>query len=165
MALRFRPRSDRSQPLFRSTDEPPLTLSERRATTDMSKLEHTAMLAGRLIFGGYFVYSGVKHFIDREAMIGYAEGKGVAFPEVAVLGSGAMLVVGGFSLMTGVKPKLGAALITAFLSGVTPKMHDYWKATDPNARMADFINFQKNMALLGAALMLLALPRPWPYSF
>jgi hypothetical protein len=43
-------------------------------------------------------------------------------------------------------------------------MHNYWTATDPNVRLADSINFQKNMALLGAALVMLAVPRPWPYS-
>jgi hypothetical protein len=27
------------------------------------------------------------------------------------------------------------------------------------------VNFQKNLALMGAALMLLAIPRPWPFSW
>jgi hypothetical protein len=28
----------------------------------MSKVEHAALLAGRLIFGGYFLYSGIRRF-------------------------------------------------------------------------------------------------------
>jgi hypothetical protein len=43
-------------------------------------------------------------------------------------------------------------------------MHNFWKLEDPQLRMADKINFMKNMALLGAILMLLAIPSPWPLS-
>jgi len=68
-----------------------------------------------------------------------------------VLGSGVMLVAGGLSLLTGVKPKLGAALVTGFLTGVTPRMHDYWNATDQMQRMNDMVNFTKNIALIGGA--------------
>jgi hypothetical protein len=41
-------------------------------------------------------------------------------------------------------------------------MHNFWKDEDPQMKMADRINFMKNMALLGALLMLLAIPLPWP---
>src|SRR5438094_10574633 len=124
MALRFRKRTERSQSRHESATEPniaPLTLTQRHEEAEMSKVEHAALIAGRLIFGGYFLYSGIHHFIDREMMTGYAKSKGVTWPEAAVLGSGAMIVVGGLSLLTGVKPKVGAGLITAFLAGVTPQ--------------------------------------------
>ena len=31
-------------------------------------------------------------------------------------------------------------------------------------RINDSVNFQKNLAMLGAAWMLLAIPQPWPMS-
>ena len=31
-------------------------------------------------------------------------------------------------------------------------------------KMGDMVNFTKNMALIGCALMFLAIPQPWPYS-
>ena len=34
-------------------------------------------------------------------------------------------------------------------------MHDFWHIEDPGQRSNDMINFTKNMALLGAALMLM----------
>ena len=43
-------------------------------------------------------------------------------------------------------------------------MHNFWTVEDAQMKMNDMINFTKNMALAGAALMLLALPRPWPLS-
>ena len=85
-------------------------------------------------------------------------------PAVATIISGVSLLTGGASVVTGFRPEIGLGLIVAFLVVVTPKMHDFWAATDPTQRMGDFINFQKNAALAGAALMMLAIPRPWPYS-
>ena len=43
-------------------------------------------------------------------------------------------------------------------------MHNYWAATDPSVRQLDVTNFKKNIALLGAAWMLLLIPQPWPLS-
>jgi uncharacterized membrane protein YphA (DoxX/SURF4 family) len=137
-------------------------LTERRDERAMTAAERAALVAGRVIFGGYFVYSGIRHFKDREAMAAYAKSKGVRWPKLAVLGTGAMLVVGGLSLVTGVKPKLGAGLVTGFLAGVTPQMHDYWNAADQMQRMNDKVNFTKNLALIGGAAFAAATHEKWP---
>ncbi len=126
--------------------------------------ERTSLLVGRAIFGGFFLYNGINHFLNREMMQGYSASKGVPYPEAAVAGSGAMLVLGGLSLLAGVRPKLGTSLIGAFLLGVTPKMHDFWNVQDPQRRMNEQINFSKNLALLGGALIAAAVPEPWPAS-
>ena len=122
------------------------------------------VLIGRLLFGGLFLYNGINHFMARSALTGYAAYKGVPMPGVSIVISGLWLVSAGLSVMLGFRPEIGLVMIALFLAGVTPVMHNYWAVTEPNARLADAINFQKNMALLGSALMLLALPRPWPLS-
>ena len=122
------------------------------------------VLIGRLLFGGLFLYNGINHFQNRAAMTGYAAYKGVPVPSLTIVGSGVWLVVCGLSVILGFRPEIGLIMAIIFLAGVTPVMHNYWTATDPNARLADAINFQKNMALLGAALVMLAVPRPWPYA-
>ena len=122
------------------------------------------LLIGRLLFGGLFLYNGINHFQNRAAMTGYAAYKGVPVPSVSIIASGLWLVISGLSVIAGFRPDIGLWMAVVFLAGVTPVMHNYWTATDPNARLADSINFQKNMALLGAALVMLALPRPWPYA-
>jgi putative oxidoreductase len=122
------------------------------------------LLIGRLLFGGLFLYNGINHFINRAGMTGYAAYKGVPMAGVSIIASGAWLVIAGLSVMLGFRPEIGLIMIALFLAGVTPVMHNFWTATDPNARLADTINFHKNMALLGAALMMLALPRPWVFS-
>jgi putative oxidoreductase len=121
-------------------------------------------LAGRVLFGGVFLYNGLNHIRNYEATRGYTAYKHVPMPAVATIISAVWLLTGGASVVTGFRPEIGLGLIVAFLAVVTPKMHDFWAATDPTQRLGDFINFQKNVALAGAGLMMLAIPRPWPYS-
>ncbi len=121
-------------------------------------------LIGRLIFGGYFVMSGINHFKNKGQMTQYTAAKNVPQPEVAVAATGAALIAGGASILLGVKPKLGAAGLVGFLLGVSPIMHDFWSCEDPQQRMNETINFMKNMALAGGAMALMAVEEPWPAS-
>jgi len=121
-------------------------------------------LLGRAVFGGYFLYNGLNHALNREMMSQYAASKGVASPDAAVATSGAMLMAGGASILTGLKPRQGLAAIVAFLIPVSLQMHRFWEEQDPQRRMAERVNFMKNMALAGAALMMLELEEPWPVS-
>ena len=123
-----------------------------------------AFFVGRLIYGGFFVYSGIHHFQERKSIAQYASAKGVPLPEVAVTATGALLVAGGTSILLGVKPKFGTMAVMTFLAGVSPFMHDFWNADDPNQKQNEAINFMKNMALLGGALALMGVKEPWPVS-
>ena len=121
-------------------------------------------LMGRLIFGGFFLYSGVHHFLDTATLAQYAGAKGVPMPEAAVLLTGALLIVGALSILLGILPRPGLACIILFLVGVTPIMHAFWSVPDPQIRQMDMANFTKNLALMGGALMMLMIPTPWSYS-
>ncbi len=123
-----------------------------------------ALVIGRLLFGGLFVYNGVNHFRNRAALVGYAQYKKVPAPAAGVMVSGIWLLISGLSVVLGIRPQVGSLMIVAFLLIVSPVMHNYWAATDDNSRMNDFINFTKNAALAGAALMFLSIPRPWTFS-
>ena len=121
-------------------------------------------LLGRIAFGGFFIYNGINHLKERKTMAQYAQSKNVPAAEAAVVGSGIMMLAGGASLLLGVKPKLGAAAIVGFLAGVSPVMHNFWQAEDPNQRMNDMVHFSKNMAMLGAAVALMGVEEPWEAS-
>src|SRR6478672_2610786 len=121
-------------------------------------------LIGRLLFGGYFLYNGINHLRNRHEMGPYAESKGVPKGDIAVAITGVPLIIGGASLLLGVKPKLGAAAILGFLAGVSPIMHDFWRHEDPTERQANMINFMKNAALAGGALALMGVEEPWEAS-
>ena len=111
-------------------------------------------LIGRLLFGGFFFYNGINHLRNRKTMGQYAQSKGVPNGEAAVAISAIPLLIGGTSLLLGIKPKLGALAILGFLAGVSPVMHDFWRNEDPNERMNNMINFMKNLALAGGAMAL-----------
>jgi uncharacterized membrane protein YphA (DoxX/SURF4 family) len=134
------------------------------ARRDRSALETAAHLAGRAIFGGYFVYNGINHFRNREMLAAYASSKKVPAADAAVIASGLLMLAGGISLLAGTRPKFGAATIAGFLLGVSPTMHAYWNETDPQQRMNDTVNFMKNMALVGGTLLAAGHPEPWPAS-
>jgi|SRR3989338_6850144 len=120
-------------------------------------------LVGRLVAGSYYVMSGANHFMKWDMMTSYAKSKNVPFAKWAVLFSGLLLLLGGISVLTGVYTQIGVLCIAAFFLGVTFKMHDFW-AVPKEEQMAQKINFMKNMALLGSALMWLAIATPWPLS-
>ncbi|MFW6321759.1 MAG: DoxX family protein [Halohasta sp.] len=118
----------------------------------------------RLLFGGVLAFTGVNHFIDTDAMAGYAEFKGLPAPRASVLVSGGLLVFGGLSLVAGVYPTIGAGGLAVFLlvSGVT--MHDFW-AADEADKQTEMTQFLKNVYGAGAALaFLVAASVPWPYA-
>ena len=124
----------------------------------------TPFLIGRLLFGGFFLYNGINHLKNRKQMSHYVESKGVPAPELSVLASGIPLIIGGTSLLLGIKPKLGAAAILGFLAGISPIMHDFWRNEDPNERQNNMVNFMKNAALAGGALALMGVEEPWEAS-
>ena len=121
-------------------------------------------LLGRIIFGGFFISSGLNHFKNREQYSQYSATKGVPMPDLAVEVTGAALILGGSSLLLGIKPKWGAAALMGFLVGVSPVMHDFWNIKDPQQREAEMVNFMKNAALLGGAMALMGVEEPWPAS-
>ena len=121
-------------------------------------------LIGRMLFGGFFLYSGINHLMQRKNMAAYTASKGVPKPELAVTASALPLIVGGTSMLLGVKPKLGAIALLGFLAGVSPVMHDFWRNEDPNERTNNMTSFMKNLALAGGALALFGVEEPWEAS-
>lgn len=119
---------------------------------------------GRLIFGGFFVNAAYNHFTNVGMMAGYSASKGVPAPKLAVVGSGLLLLAGGLGVILGFQVQWALLCLVLFLVPTSFIMHAYWKVTDPMARMGERVNFQKNMALLGAVLMMYALATPWAMS-
>lgn len=121
-------------------------------------------LLGRIIFGGYFIMSGMNHFMKNAMMTQYAASKGVPSAKIAVYFTGFLLILGGAGILLGAYTQLAVFLLAMFLIPISLKMHNFWAIKDPMAKMGDMVNFMKNMAMLGAALMTLAIPSPWAFS-
>jgi len=129
----------------------------------MSYLDY-AFVLGRILYGGFFVLGGLNHFQHLNMMSGFVGSKGVPAPKAAVVISGLLIIVGGLSVIVGLHVWIGLACIMLFLVPVSFLMHNYWVETDMMQRINQRVNFQKNIALLGAALMMLMIDRPWHLS-
>ncbi|MDR3558144.1 MAG: DoxX family membrane protein [Candidatus Pacebacteria bacterium] len=114
----------------------------------------TINLVGRIIFGLYFAYSGLNHFLNGAGMVGYAASKKVPAPKLAVYGSGLIVLLGGLGVAFGYHMTISLSLLVLFLVPTTIFMHDFWKETDAMAKMSQRVNFFKNVALLGAVLFM-----------
>ncbi|MGP4110294.1 DoxX family protein [Streptomyces sp. 4N509B] len=114
------------------------------------------VLIGRVLFAALFLNSAVGHLTHTQAMAGYAASKKVPSPKAAVLASGVVQGVGALMILLGVWPDLGALLLVLFLVPTAVLMHDFWAAPDGEARQNEMIQFLKDIALAGAALMLMA---------
>lgn len=120
-------------------------------------------LIGRILLGGYFLFNAYHHLFKTKDLTGYVEMKKVPMAKVAVIVSGLLLLFGGYAIITGVRVTAGIAALVLFFIPVTFTMHAFWKE-EGQARMMDQVQFMKNLAILGAVLMLLAIPTPWPMS-
>lgn len=117
------------------------------------------LLIGRILFAVLFLGSAMAHLTQSKDMAAYAESRGVPAALPATIGSGVLILVGGLSVLLGVWGDLGALLLVVFLLPTAVLMHAFWKETDEQAKQLEMIMFNKDVALGGAALVLL-----WVFS-
>jgi len=123
----------------------------------MEFLPDVVLLVGRVLFALIFINSGIAHLTKLNAMTGYAQFKKVPSPKLAVIVTGLMLIIGGLYVALGIFADLGALLLAIFLIVSAFMMHNFWTIQDDQAKQGETINFFKNIALGGAALIIFAL--------
>jgi putative oxidoreductase len=114
-------------------------------------------LVGRAVFGLYFVYSGLNHFIHFQGLKQYSTYKRIPAPGLSVVVTGLILLAGGLSILTAFWVEWGLYLLVVFLVVTAFMMHNFWKVEDQNAKAGEKSQFLKNLALAAAALMLLSI--------
>jgi len=124
-------------------------------------MEEALFLIGRIIAGGFYIFNGANHYMNLKHMSGYAGSKGVPAPALSTMATGLMLLLGGASVLLGVYPDVGVALIVAFLVPTAFIMHNFWTVEEPQMKAMERIQFLKDLALAGSALMFLMIPEPW----
>ena len=107
---------------------------------------------------------GMNHFMKLGMMTQYAASKNIPSAKFAVMISGMLIIFGGLGILSGAYVQWAVLAIVFFLVVASLKMHDFWTIKDPQEKMTQMVNFLKNMAFVGAALMALAIPAPWAFS-
>jgi putative oxidoreductase len=113
-------------------------------------------LIGRILFGTLFIISGLTAHLGEGGRAGqeYARSLGAPAPHILVPLSGVAIITGGLMIIFGVWADLGSILIIGFLVSITPIMHAFWKIEDQQMRQIQSAMFFKNVALLGAAIII-----------
>jgi putative oxidoreductase len=109
-------------------------------------------IISRVLFALLFLLSAVGHLAKSAEMAQYAAYKGAPGGRAGVILSGLLLLVGAISVLFGIYGDVGALLLAVVLLGITVFMHRFWKEPDPQAKQSEQINFNKNVALIGACL-------------
>ena len=117
----------------------------------------------RFILGGYFAWQGAQHLdaYGRQHLVAHARTKNLPVPLVTVPLFGLLLSVGGVSLVTGMFPAVGVAMLWSFLIPAAFVMHRFWRIDEATARAIERRKFVLNMALAIVALAFLLIPQPW----
>lgn len=122
------------------------------------------LLVGRVLFGGVLAVMGLNHFLRTDDMTAYAAHKDVPVPRLAVLGSGAVLVLGGLGIVFGAYPMLAGLGVAVFLLASGVLMHNFW-AVPAEDRQTELTQFLKNVVIAGGALVVAAVSlEAWAYS-
>jgi putative oxidoreductase len=88
--------------------------------------------------------------------IAHARAYKMPFPILAGYPAGLWLVGGSTLVALGAWPDLGCLMLAAFVIPAGLIFHRYWEIPPGEARMAQNLNFMRNVTLLGAGLTLFA---------
>ena len=120
---------------------------------DNPALTNVAALVGRILVAAIFVTSGFAKIGGFEGVAGYIGSKGLPMPEVLAALTVLLEFGGGILLIIGYKVRWVSILFFLWLIPVTYIFHRFW-GIDAAQVQAQQINFMKNVAIMGAFLML-----------
>lgn len=109
---------------------------------------------GRLMYSGILAYMAIDGFRSNDKRVAIADEKGVPMPDVMVPFATGMLLVANVGILLWRFPRLAAGAVLVFFASTTPVIHDFWRL-EGGERQGNKINFLKNVALMGCAVMLL----------
>lgn len=114
-------------------------------------------MIGRFFLIVIFLMSAVGNKIPNfGSTVSYMESEGVPMPALLLAGAIVFLIAGSISILIGYRARIGATLLLVFLLLATYWFHDFWTFEDAQAKQMQTIAFMKNLALMGAMIMIIA---------
>jgi uncharacterized membrane protein YphA (DoxX/SURF4 family) len=111
--------------------------------------------AGRVLFVIYFITMGCSHLIFFRTHSALLRRKGVPLPRAATGLTIVMMVCGGVLVLFDWHVKIGYGLLAGIIFPAPFFLHHFWNETDEYMRLSEFAHFTKDLALAGAAFLLL----------
>ncbi len=125
-------------------------------------IQAVAALVGRIMLAAIFITSGFGKIAGFEGTVGYIASKGLPLPQIGAIIAIGVELGGGILLAIGYKARWAALAIALFTLAAGILFHGYW-AAEAAQKMAEQINFWKNIAITGGALAFFAFG-PGSYS-
>lgn len=122
--------------------------------TDATPADAAPSTLGRALYSGILAYMAIDGFRNNEKRVEIARDSGVPLPEVVVPLVTGMLFVANVGILLWRFPRASALALVVFFLGTSPGIHNFW-TMEGEERHHNKINFLKNMALLGGAIILL----------
>lgn len=110
---------------------------------------------GHLLLSGIFILGGAQAFMEPGGRVHKVAGAGLPQPKQSVELNGAVMVIGGTLLGTGIAPRLGAAVLIGSLVPTTLVGHSFWQEETTAGRANQQTQFLKNLGLVGGLLLVL----------
>jgi putative oxidoreductase len=120
------------------------------------------ILIARIFLMIVFLLSGWPKLMNFSATVHYMSSLGTPLPTLAAAIAVAIEVFGGIALVLGVWTRPIALIYVFYTFGTALIGHHYW-TFEGAERLANFINFYKNISIMGG-LLLLAVTGPGKYS-
>lgn len=110
---------------------------------------------GRVALVALFIMSGFDKLMNPAGLAGMLANKGFPAATALAYAAGLVEVVGGVLVAIGWQTRLAAFALAAFTVVASLIAHQYWTMTGP-PRAANYIQFWKNVAMIGGLMMLMA---------
>ncbi len=103
-------------------------------------------LTARVCLCLIFIKAGISHIIGYGSTVQMMSDQGLPIPDILLIFTILLQLLGGFSLLLGYKVKIGSILLIAFLIPATVVFHN---------PVSDINGFLKNIGLIGGLLMVI----------
>ncbi|WP_027420566.1 DoxX family protein [Crocinitomix catalasitica] len=125
----------------------------------MMKTQKYINRIGRVLFSLIFIASGLSKIGDWDKTISYMENHNMVFTSFFLVIAILFQVIGGLSIITGFKTKIGTVLLLIFMIPVTFIFHDFWNypietELEMMAQQVEMVSFMKNITIIGALLLI-----------
>lgn len=128
----------------------------------MNKLDRYGSLAGRILLSLIFLLSGLSKIGGWNETAAYMASKGMPMVPFFLVGAIVLELLGGLSVLLGLKARVGAAALFVYLIPTTLIFHNFW-ALEGMEQQVQMIMFMKNCSIMGGLLLVLSLG-PGPLS-
>lgn len=121
----------------------------------MKATERYGTLAARVALAAIFVVSGFGKLVAPAGAAAYIESKGLPLPMIAAVGAGVLELAGGVMVLVGLRARVAALALAAFLVPATLLFHNPIGLAGAEGHM-QLIHALKNLAIIGGLLSVAA---------